>query len=61
MSGVNEIIGAPDAWAERPIFASFTACAVRGKVWGVEPTGSKISTKSMIYKAIWWSRGGSNS
>ena len=61
MSGENKIIGAPDAWAERPPFATFSARAVRGILWGAELTVSKISYKSMIYNENWWSRGGSNS
>ena len=61
MSGENDSIAASGIGAERLISASFSARAVRGKAWGSEPAVSKISTKSMIYNANWWSRGGSNS
>ena len=60
MSGENDSIAASGIGAERLISASFSARAVRGKVWGAEPAASEFSIKSMIYNVNWWSQGGSN-
>ena len=54
MSGVNHSIDASSSRGERPISASLSVRAVWGILWGAEPTGSKISTESVLYNKNWW-------
>ena len=61
MSGVIDSGDTRGNPAEHLNSAAFSGRAVRGILWGAEPAASKTSTNSMIYNAIWWSRGGSNS
>ncbi len=60
MSGVIDSSDTRGNPAEHHISAAFSDRAVRGILWGAELAASKISTKSTIYNANWWSRGESN-
>jgi hypothetical protein len=57
MSGESDIIGEPDARANRPISAGFSTCEMWGVLWGGEHAASKTSAKSDSYSDNWWSRG----